>query len=116
MKLYELTTALCAQIEVISPELIQQVHASYNSVDGSMDWAIAEQILDHIKTILPNIDDALKRDAYNEIADAENLSRIEEDEVDFDSWIHEALLEPVIEMLVNVEGESYSRNWCMSEF
>ena len=103
MRLHELTMALCARLEVICPELIKHGRVSYKPDHGTIDGAIAEQMLDRIKSILPCIDDALKRDAYNEIADAEELSRIEEDEVNFDLWIHDALLDPVIGMLINVE-------------
>ena len=104
MKLYELVMALCQRLELTDPQLVQQARDSWNPDNESLNGHIAGLILDQIRIILPTFDDDLKRDAYNEIADSEGLSRIEQDEVDFDSWIHEALLDPVIEMLVELDG------------
>ncbi|MFZ4538538.1 hypothetical protein [Propionivibrio sp.] len=104
MRLYELTMALCARLEVLNPDLVRRARASWDPGHGMLDGAIAGQMLDHIKNILPYIDDNLKRDAYNEIADAEELGRIDEDEVNFDLWISDALLDPVINMLIDVES------------
>lgn len=95
---------------MINPELIRRARASWNSAQGRLDGVIAGQMLDQIKNILPHIDDNLKRDAYNEIADAEELGRIDEEEVNVDLWINEALLDPVIDMLIDVErGEHLAR-------
>lgn len=44
--------------------------------------------------------DDLKRDAYNEMADAEKLGRLTDGEVNFDYRIVDALLDPVLEMLL----------------
>jgi len=110
MKLYELTMALCAMLEVLNPEFVRRARESWNPGHGSLDGAIAGQMLDHIKKILPYIDDNLKRDAYNEIADAEKLGRIDEDEVNLDLSINEALLDPVIDMLIDAEnGDNLAR-------
>ncbi len=108
MKLYELTMALCERLESKDPKLVQLARASWNPTQGSLEGGLAEQILDHIKNMLSSCDNKLKRDAYNEIAQAEGLGQIDEGEVDFDLWIHEALLDPVIGMLMNVEDDSQS--------
>jgi hypothetical protein len=104
MRFYELVTALSAKLESTDAELIRRARASWNPRQGSLDGDFAGQIMDRMRIALPSFSDDLKRDAYNEIADAEGLDRIDADEVNFDSWIHEALLDPVIEMLMETEG------------
>ncbi len=104
MRLCELTMVLCEKLESINPELIRRARSSWNPSHGSLNGDLAGQIMDLIRIALPSFSDDLKRDAYNEIADAEELERIDVDEVNFDSWIHEALLPPVIEMLMEAEG------------
>lgn len=104
MKLYELTMALCGELESMDPTLIQRARASWNPNHRSLNGGLADQILDRIRTALPTFNDDLKRDAYNEIADSEGLDRVEQDELGLDSMIPEALLDPVIDMLMELEG------------
>ena len=104
MKLYELVMALCQRLELTDPQLVQRARESWNPDNESLDGRIAGLILDQIRNILPTFDDDLKRAAYNEIADSEGLDRIEQDDTDFDSWIHESLLDPVIDMLMELDG------------
>ncbi len=99
--------ALCEKIELIDSELIKRVRASWNPSHGSLNGDIAEQLLDRIESVLPSFTDDLKRTAYNEIADAEGLGRIEEAEGDFDSRICESLLDPVIDMLMDEAGGKF---------
>ena len=104
MKLCELVMALCQRLELTDPQLLQRARASWNPDNESLDGCIAELILDQIRSVLPKFDDGLKRYAYNEIADSEGLNRIDQDDTDFDSWIHEALLDPVIDMLMVLDS------------
>lgn len=104
MKLYELAMALCEKLELIDPDLIKRARASWDPTCSSMDGVLAEQIHDRIKLILPSFDNELKRKAYNEIADADEMSRVDEDENEFDWRISDALLGPVIDMLMEAEG------------
>jgi len=103
-KLFELISALCVRLEFEYPELILSVRASWNTDYGSLDGDLAYQILGHLKNILPSFDDNIKRKAYNELADLEGLDRIEADEDDFDSWVCEAFLDLVINMLIKIKG------------
>ena len=104
MKLYELIMMLCERLELMDQQLLWRARASWNPGCGTLDGNLAGQLLDRIRIVLPSIDDDLKRNAYNEIADAEGLDRIEEAEVDFDLSIYESLLDQVIDMLMEEAG------------
>lgn len=88
----------------MDPQLLQRARASWNPGHQSLDGQIAQQILDQIRIALPTFNNDLKRDAYNEIADSEGLDRVDPTDADFDSWICEAFLDPVIDMLIELDG------------
>mgnify|MGYP001285181779 CR=1 FL=1 len=104
-KLFELVMLICMQIEKSEPDLIVQTRASWNPEHGSIDNHLAKSLLKQIRLILPALDESLKRNAYNEIADNEDLLRIEQDETDFDYLIVDAFLDPVITEIVEPRGE-----------
>lgn len=72
---------------------------------------LAEQILNHMTSILPSFDDDLKRAAYNEIAESEGLAPMSENTMHLDFFIRDSLLEPVIEMIIEgAAGSNVSKN------
>lgn len=107
MKLYELVSQLCLRLEFNDSELVSRARASWNPNSGSLDGNFADSIHNRIKSLLPAFDMDYKCDAYNELADSEGLARVENDIVGLDSWISDALLDPVIAMLTATEdGDS----------
>lgn len=100
MKLHKLVSELCMKLELSDPELLRRAEASWNPEYGSLDGSLVDRPLNQLRSILPSFADDLKRDAYNEMADAEKLGRLTDGEVDFDYRIVDALLDPVLEMLL----------------
>ena len=104
MKLYELVSQLCLRLESTDSELVNRARASWNPNSGALDGNLASMILNRIKSLLPAFDVDYKCDAYNELANSEGLDRVENDMIGLDSWIAEALLDPVVAMLMAAEG------------
>ena len=103
MKLYELVSQLCLRLESTDSELVSRARASWNPNSSALDGNLASLILNRIKSLLPAFDVDYKCDAYNELADSEGLDRVENDMIGLDSWISDALLDPVLAMLTAAE-------------
>src|SRR5271169_5237496 len=80
---------------------IDRLRASCDSQYGTLNGHLVMQLLDRILQLLPHYDVNEKREAYNEFAASQGLSQLDQDDEDFDYWIHESLLDSVIQEIIH---------------
>jgi hypothetical protein len=100
MLLAELVDGLSALVEREHADVAQGLRDTWNPQNGTLDGYWVSELQRQMLSLLCRFADSDKVEAYNEIADAEDLSRVDESDQDIDFWIHEAFTNHVIDRLV----------------
>jgi hypothetical protein len=100
MILDELIEEVAVLVERERADVARGLRNTWNQHEGTLDDYWVSELQCQVLSLLTRFADADKVEAYNELADAEGFSRLEEGEQDVDYWIHEAFIDPVIDRLL----------------
>jgi hypothetical protein len=106
MMLEDLIDKLADMIEAERPDLAGGLRKTSDMRRGTFDGHLVLQLENIILADLSRFPDQDKIEAYNEIADAEGLSRLGEKDQDIDYWIYQSFIDPVLFRLMktNLQG------------
>lgn len=104
MALDALIEGLSELVEREHPDVAQGLRDTWNPHDGTLDGRWVSELQQRILPLLGRFADLNKVEAYNEIADAEGLGRLDENSQDIDFWIHDAFINEVIDRLVETDS------------
>jgi len=95
-------------IEREHTEIARGLRDTWNPHAGTLSGHWVSELQRQILSLLSRFADSDKIEAYNEIADAEGLSRLDENDQDVDFWIYEAFINQVIDRLVETDPKKKS--------
>jgi hypothetical protein len=104
MALDAMIDGLSQLVEREHPDVAQGLRDTWNPRNGTLDGRWVSELQQRIPSLLGRFSDLEKVKAYNEMADAEGLGRLDESSQDIDFWIHDAFINEVIGRLVETDA------------
>lgn len=99
----ELIEKLAGPTEAERPDIVSGLRATWGRRPGTLDGHWASELEAMILAFLSRFLDPEKIEAYNELADAEDLSRLGADDEDVDFMIYQSFINPVIDRLLETD-------------
>jgi len=106
MLLDELIDKLAGLIEAERPDVVSVLRKTADLRFGTFDGHWVSQLEKSILTLLTRFSDGDKIEAYNELADAEGISRLDDDDQDIDFWIYQSFIDPVLDNLMTIPSSA----------
>ena len=103
MFLDEMIDKLADLAKAERPDVVAGLRETFDPQWGTFDGHWASQLENVILDLLSRFSEPDKIEAYNELADAEGLGRVDADQQNIDLWIHESFMDPVLERLFKTD-------------